>query len=96
MKTAPRIPATPTNSYYSMNRWFYKMYLEGLLFHVDDRAETIVKTDTGEPTFTPEECVKLNAAIDVMFEHHGDQVYECGIKYFYVATGVRPDYKVEP
>ena len=91
MKTVSRIPELPTSSYYSMNRWFYKMYLEGLLFHVDDLPETIVKTDTGEPTFTPSECVKLNAVTAIMFEHHGDEVYTCGIKYFYKAMGIRPD-----
>ena len=71
------------------------MYLEGLLFHVDDRAETIVNIETGDATFTPDECVKLNAAIDIMFEHHGDEVYECGVKYFYTAMGIRPDYTTE-
>ena len=91
MKVISRIPELPNSSYFAMNRWFYKMYLEGLLFHVDDRAETIIDNETGEPAFTPEECIKLNEAIDVMFESHGDAVYECGIKYFYVATGVRPD-----
>ena len=91
MKTVSRIPDLPTSSYYSMNRWFYKMYLEGLLFHVDDPAETIVSIETGEATFTPDECVKLNAAIGIMFEHHGDEIYECGIKYFYTAMGIRPD-----
>ena len=95
MNAVSRIPELPTSSYYSMNRWFYKMYLEGLLFHVDDRAETIVKNDSGEPTFTPAECMKLNAAIDIMFEHHGDEVYECGIKYFYTAMGIRPEYTAE-
>ena len=92
MKTVSRIPDLPTSSYYSMNRWFYKMYLEGLLFHVDDRAETIVSVETGEPTFNSDECVKLNAAIDIMFDHHGDKVYECDIKYFYTAMEYKPDY----
>lgn len=95
MKVLSRIPELPTNSYYSMNRWFYKMYLEGLLFHVDDPAETIVNNETGKPSFTAEECIKLNAAIGIMFEHHGDDVYECGIKYFYTAMGIKPNYDAE-
>ncbi|MES2414468.1 MAG: hypothetical protein V4614_11745 [Pseudomonadota bacterium] len=95
MKTISRIPDVPNSSYFAMNRWFYKMYLGGLLFHVDDRAETIINTATNKPAFTTEECVKLNEAIDVMFEHHGDAVYECGIKYFYVATGIKPDCTAE-
>lgn len=95
MKVLSRIPELPTSSYYSMNRWFYKMYLEGLLFHVDDPAETIVNNETGKPSFTAEECIKLNAAIGIMFEHHGDDVYECGIKYFYTAMGIKPNYDAE-
>ena len=75
-----------------MNRWFHKMYVEGLLFHVDDRAETIVSCATGELTFTSGECIKLNSAIDMIFEHHGVEVYKCGIRYFHTAMGIRPDY----
>ena len=92
MKTTSRIPEAPGSSYAAMNRWFYKIYLTGLLYHPDHPAETIVQIATGEPSFTPEECVKLNEAVAVMFEHHGDDVYECGLKYFQKALGITPDY----
>ena len=92
MTTTSRIPEVPNRSYFAMNRWFYKMYLAGLLYHPDDPAENIVQIATGEPTFTSEECVKLNKAVDLMFEHHGDAVYDCGLKYFYKALGITPDY----
>jgi hypothetical protein len=92
MKTTSRIPEMPNGSYFAMNRWFYKMYLSGLLYHPDDPPETIVKIATGEPTFSPEECVELNRAVDAMFGHHGDAVYDCGLKYFYKALGIKPDY----
>lgn len=92
MTTASRIPEVPNSSYFAMNRWFYKMYLAGLLYHPDEPAETIVKISTGEPTFTQEECMKLNKAVSVMFEHHGDAVYGCGLKYFHKALGITPDY----
>lgn len=92
MKITSRIPEVPNGSYFAMNRWFYKMYLAGLLYHPDDPAETIVQIATGEATFTPEECDELNEAVNVMFEHHGDAVYDCGLKYFHKALGITPDY----
>ena len=64
------------------------MYLEALLFHIDDRTETIVNIETGSASFRPDECVKLNTAINILFEHHGDEVYKCGIKYFYTSMGI--------
>lgn len=93
MKTSSRIPDVPNTSCFAMNRWFYKMYLADLLYHPDEPAEAIVRIDTGEPSFTPDECIKLNKAVDLMFTHHGDKVYECGLKYFQKALGIAPDYK---
>lgn len=92
MKTTPRIPEVPNGSYFAMNRWFEKMYLAGLLYHPDEPAENIVEIATGKPTFDTDECIKLNRAVDVMFKHQGDAVYECGIKYFHKALGITPDY----
>lgn len=92
MKTTSRIPKIPNGSYSDMNYWFEKMYLAGLLYHPDELAENIVEIATGKPTFDPEECIELNRAVDVMFKHHGDAVYECGIKYFYKAFDIAPDY----
>ena len=54
MKIASRIPEIPNNSYFAMNRWFYKMYQAGFLYHPDEPAENIVQIATGELTFTPE------------------------------------------
>ncbi len=92
MTTTSRIPEVPNGSYFAMNRWFYKMYLAGLLYHPDEPAETIVEITTGEPTFTPEECINLNKAVSVMFDRHGDTVYGCALKYFHKALGITPDY----
>ena len=94
MQTA-RIPEVPNRSYFAMNRWFYKMYHAGLLYHPDERAEVIVDIVTGDPKFTPDECVKLNQAVDVMFENHGDMVYEIGLRYFHKALGITPIYETE-
>ena len=81
MKTQNRIPAMPNSSSFGMNRWFYKMHQAGLLYHPDELAEDIVKIPTGHPTFTPAECAQLNAAIDFMFEKHGDKVYDVCLRY---------------
>lgn len=92
MKITSRIPKISNSSYFAMNRWFYKMYLTGFLYHPDEPAENIVQISTGEPLFNSEECVELNKAVDLMFKHHGDAVYSCGIKYFHKALGITPDY----
>ena len=92
MQIKPRIPALPNKSFFAMNRWFYKMHLAGLLYHPDDPAETIINLANGQPTFTPEECLELNQAVDFMFDHHGDKVYDVGLHYFHKAMGIKPEY----
>lgn len=92
MNTTSRIPSVTGKSYFALNRWFYKMYLAGLLFHPDDAPETIESVATGERTFTDAECVELNQAVTSLFEFHGDAVYECGLKYFHKAMGITPNY----
>lgn len=90
MQINTRIPTLPNNSFFAMNRWFYKMYQADLLYHPDERAENIVNIESGQPTFTTEECSSLNAAIDLMFEKHGDRVYEIGLRYAYKSMGIKP------
>jgi hypothetical protein len=92
MKANSRIPDLPNNSFFAMNRWFYKMHLAGLLFHPDDSAEDIVEIKTGQPTFTAEECLKVNQAINRMFEFQGDKVYEVALKYVHQAMGINPGF----
>ena len=91
MNVATRIPPLPSKSLRGMKSWFSKMCREGLLYHVDDRAENIVEIATGNPLFTPEECVQLNASVDILFEAHGDLVYDVGIVYFHWAMGYKPN-----
>ena len=92
MQATERISDLPNKSFFAMNRWFHKLYLVGLLYNVDDPAETIVKISTGKPVFTPEECIKPDKAVDLMFEYHGDKVYDVCLEYFYKAIGITPDY----
>lgn len=92
MQITSRVPAHPNKSFFAMNRWFNKMYLAGLLYHPDEPAEEIINIISGEPTFTPEECVELNKAVASMFAQHGDKVYQVGLQYFHKAMGISPDY----
>ena len=57
--------------------------------------QTVLFTKTGQPTFTDEECIKVNQAINRMFECHGDKVYEVVLKYVHQAMGIDPVFAVE-
>ena len=92
MQIKSRIPALPNKSFFAMNRWFNKMYYAGLLYHPDELAEAIINTASGQPTFTPEECIELNKAVGLMFANHGDKVYQVGLQYFHKAIGIKPEY----
>lgn len=92
MQTNERIPVLSNNSYFAMNRWFYKLQKAGLLYNVDDPAEIIVDISTGMPTFTPQESIELNRAVASMFDRHGENVYDVGLHYFHKAMDFIPDY----
>lgn len=82
MTKPSRIPIIAGKSPLALKHWFNKLYLEGLLFHPDDQPENIVSIATGEPVFTPFECQTLREGIQLLFECHGDLVYEVALKYF--------------
>jgi len=89
MQTSARIPSLPGKSYFSMHRWFYKMYQAGLLYDPDEPAKNIVVIATGLPTFTPEECEVLDSAMDLMFQVHGDRVHEVCWHFTQKAMGIQ-------
>lgn len=91
MTVASRIPPLPNKSLRGMKSWFYKMYREDLLYHVDEQAENIVVIATGLPTFTPDECAHLNASVDILFDAHGDLVYDTCQVYYHRALGIKPN-----
>jgi hypothetical protein len=92
MQTTSRLPSFPNSSYFAMNRWFYKMYQADLLYNPDDSAEDIVSIKTGEPCFSPNECVELNKAVSFMFEQHGEMVYDVCLHYARKALDITPEY----
>ena len=92
MHVSTRIPTRPNKSFFAMNRWFYKMYFAGLLYHPDDQAETIISLSSGQPTFSPDECLELNRSVDLMIDHHGDNVYGVALHYFHKAMDIHPQF----
>jgi hypothetical protein len=89
MNKLNRIPAIPGKSRFALERWFKKLHLEGLLFHPDDQPEDIVSIATGEQVFAPLECQKLREGIRILFESHGDLVYEVALNYFQKSMEVK-------
>lgn len=81
MCTDQRIPDFPEPTFCGLRRWYRQMHKADLLYHPDEPAETIVRADTGEVSFTAEECVQLNAAVDSLFASHGDLVYTVGLHF---------------
>jgi hypothetical protein len=63
MLSKSRIPAFPSRSTHDMNRWFHKLYLAGLLYHLDEPAESIISLASGQPTFTLAESIQLNNTV---------------------------------
>jgi hypothetical protein len=89
MKNANRIPSVPGKSRFAMEHWFNTLYLRGLLFHPDDQPENIVRVGTGKLAFTPQECKILREGIQVMFDCHGDQVYDVALEYCMKTMAIR-------
>ena len=94
MQTDQRIPDFPEPSRCGMRCWFRPLHEAGSLYHPDDLAETIVRIGTGELTFSPEESIQLNAAVNAMFAVHGDAVYTVGLYLTRMSACIRPPYPV--
>jgi hypothetical protein len=64
---------------------FFKYLAEErrVLFHPDDDFECYVNIETGEPTFTPDECKVYNSAMQQCFEvceAEGVDIYLIGLE----------------
>jgi hypothetical protein len=91
MHANKRIPDFPEPTCCGLRRWFRHMFAADLLYHPDEPAETIVRIDTREASFTAEECVELNAAVESLFALHGDLVYTVGSHFVRKALGIKPE-----
>lgn len=89
MKKINRIPVITGKSSFALARWFGKLTASGLLFHPDDRPENIISIETKEPTFTEEECATLNESLELLFDLHGDLVYDVALSYLQRAMGIK-------
>ena len=89
MKTENRIPAIPGTSTFALARWFSRLNASGLLFHPDDSPENVISIETREPTFTTDECRVLNESLEILFQHHGDLVYDVALSYAQRAMGIK-------
>lgn len=58
---------TPIRSEQDAEGFLFQLHQQGLSFHPEDRAETIIKTTTGERVFTDAEAVEVNARMDEVF-----------------------------
>ena len=91
MSANKRIPDFPEPTFCGLRRWFRFMYEADLLYHPDDPAETIVNTASGEASFTPAECLQLNAAVESMFAFYGDLVYSVGLHFARKPRVIQPE-----
>jgi hypothetical protein len=89
MKKNNRIPAITGQSTFALARWFGRITASGLLFHPDDRPENIISIETKEPTFTEEECAALNESLELLFDLHGDLVYDVALSYLQRTIGIK-------
>lgn len=60
---------TPITNNEQAKKYICDLYFDGNLYHLDEYASSIVRFKTGEPAFTPEECVLLDKRRDEVFEH---------------------------
>lgn len=60
---------TPITNNEQAKKYICDLYFDENLYHLDENAEDIISFKTGEPAFTPEECILLNKRRDECFEH---------------------------
>lgn len=84
-----RIPDLGNKSREGMSLWFSEMALRNLLFHPRERPRVTISIDTGEQTFTRDECIKLDRIMSEMFERFGDAVCEAAYPVFMKQGGLR-------
>lgn len=82
MQSTSRIPTLESTSYQSMDRWFKLMTEANLHFPPDDAPKDIVRISDGAPAFTEDECRALDKTMSILFENHGNDVYEAAYPHF--------------
>lgn len=91
MNESTRIPKLAENTFDGMLMWFAELSKRDMLFHPDDPAAEIFNVATGQRTFTDEEAEELDRTLTVLFESHGDVVYDAAHPIFMKASGIPLD-----
>jgi hypothetical protein len=68
-----------------------QLVAEGLNYHPDDDFNNYVNTETGEPSYTPEQALIRNTLNDQCFEiceKHGADIYDISMEIFLKETGL--------
>lgn len=68
-----RIPIPVGDSRASMGQWFSEMSDNGLIFHPEDAAESIVYRESGEPFFSAAEACRAQAILDGFSRRFGEE-----------------------
>jgi hypothetical protein len=84
-----RIPCYTKNSFDGMLIWFSEMSKRGLLFHPDDKPDSIISIFDGKPFFTVDECELISKTLNDMFNAFGDNVYEAAYPIFMKNMGIQ-------
>ena len=82
------IPNLQDSSMSAMDHWFASMAAEGLIFHPEDAANSIVYISNGKPFFSVEAAAKAQGILDELFLQFGDEsVIEMAYPHFMQAAG---------
>jgi hypothetical protein len=79
MNELDELLAKPLTTADEAEAWVHAMHKIGYGCHPDDSAETIVESDTGEPSFTEEQCPLYDARMGEAFDLLPD-VYETSLE----------------
>ena len=63
---------TPIASFNDAQHFLTSLFNDGLDFHPDDRADSIVNTKSGLPIFAPDECPHINLRMSEVFNYMDD------------------------
>ena len=81
-----RIPIPVSNSKASMDQWFSEMSANGLIFHPEDSAESIMHRESGEPLFSSEEACRAQETLNSFSRKFGmEAVIEACYPHFMLA-----------
>lgn len=68
-------PLTGTSKAAALN-WLTALHEKGLLFHLDDMPQDLVRISDGSRTFTDGEAAEVTDIVGALFKKRGDELYE--------------------